>query len=243
MKERRRQIPHRDGRAREGMYRERVWQGGEAGTPPAKGPLEQLQDILATCDRMLEGMPGPDDYYTVRSDGPLVNHGPEHPGRFVRCNKGMPCQSSMMEDIDRAHGIEAHHYPIERLSSEYFAWLSREAAQSALAQIEAGDLMAAMDHAMTAIYCFKDMQAVNTWEEKVIRAERQDPTKAREARSELKNRALAIMVQTIKDRGLKKGSPKNRPAFFAALDEAGIQPTDKQYASWLSAAFEQAEEK
>jgi hypothetical protein len=75
----------------------------------------------------------------------------------------------------------------------------------------------------------------------------------RAPRSTLKDRAVAVMVDTIKAKGLKKRSPDNRPAFEAALKNAGIPKYDKdgnlnykeqsQYKKWVREAFDKVEGK
>lgn len=285
MKTHRRKFEHRNG-TREGIFTEHVWWAGEDGAPEIRGPIGNLEDIVATCDQVLDGLPGPDDYYHIDDDGNLHIHGTVRPDIVVdelrrgvppcwtdtdeeilqsifgvpqpeqraplppftksRCGetqanqteltdvadnlllqmianpshaeyqsftheelsieaarRGLPPLSAVdqdrleamlanTEEIQRSgHSLEAvlseavrrdtlslseamdrarRKYPIERMSAEYFAWYARKNALKALERIEAGDWLAAIDSAMTAVVDFNDMRAVNTWEQDVIRA-------------------------------------------------------------------------
>lgn len=63
--------------------------------------------------------------------------------------------------------------------------------------------------------------------------------RARAEKSKVRDRAVAIMVETIKAKGLKKHSTENRPAFTAALKQAGIEGYSDagQYKKWVKKAF------
>lgn len=155
------------GKTREGIFTLQVWQEGEPGCPTPKGPREHLEDIIKVADGILKDLPGPDDHYTIHPDGTFTNHGPQCDTKalareYGSVQSGCPTPSTDDPQDDR--------HLVEPCSAEYFAWNARDHAHAALAAMDSGDMLTAVDKAMSAVSDFENNRTITTWEEEVVQA-------------------------------------------------------------------------